>query len=178
MLEAGEDVSAHISVAEEVIELVDGQAFVDLSNLTTGADTYLWNMGDGAFYTDEVPDHYYTIPGAYDIDLEASNEDCFGMTSVSVIVNESTVGVDEVLAGDIAKCWMASDQIHMTFDLVFSQEVSVRVYNQVGQLLVNSGPHLVQNDHLSLDVPRNVRWAVVDVRSLTTGEAQRFKVAP
>ncbi len=172
------EVYAEIGLAEEVIELVDGQAFVDLANLTTGADTYLWNMGDGTFYSDEAPTHAYTAPGVYDIDLEASNEDCFGMTSVSVIVNESTVGVDELLAGDLADCWMSDDQIHVTFDLGFTQEVTVRVYNQVGQLLVNSGPHAVQNDHLRLDVPGNVHWAVVDVRSLTTSEVQRFKVAP
>ena len=82
------------------------------------------------------------------------------------------------LAGDLADCWMSDDQIHVTFDLGFTQEVTVRVYNQVGQLLVNSGPYAVQNDHLRLDVPGNVHWAVVDVHSLTTGEVQRFKVAP
>ncbi|EMR01669.1 PKD domain-containing protein [Cesiribacter andamanensis] len=47
---------------------------VRVANYSVGADSYLWDFGDGTTYTDASPVHYYTQPGIYDITLIARNQ--------------------------------------------------------------------------------------------------------
>jgi gliding motility-associated-like protein len=45
----------------------------NLVNLSEGADTYLWDLGDGTFSNDEELTHSYSEPGNYQITLYASH---------------------------------------------------------------------------------------------------------
>ncbi|MBL4651299.1 MAG: PKD domain-containing protein [Flavobacteriales bacterium] len=47
---------------------------VQFYNLSSNANTYLWDFGDGATSTEELPAHYYSEPGTYSIELIADNE--------------------------------------------------------------------------------------------------------
>lgn len=171
------EVSAMIGVVAEVIEIQDGFASPELVNLTTGATNFTWDMGDGTVYNEALPNHGYTSPGVYDIELEATNEDCFGSASVSVIVNESSVGVNDLNAEGSAHVWLAENQLNVVLDLPATEQIVIRVYNEVGQLIVSTGPDHLQYEHLVLDIPDGVHWALVDIRSLTTGSVARYKVA-
>lgn len=171
------EVSAMIDVVTEVIEIQDGQAIPEIINLTTGATNFTWDMGDGTVYNEALPVHGYTSPGVYTIEMDASNEDCFGSASVSVIVNESSVGVNDLNDEGNAHVWLSENQLHVVLDLPTSEQVVIRVYNEVGQLVVSTGPDHLQNDHLTLDLPDGLHWALVDIRSLTTGSVARYKVA-
>jgi len=47
---------------------------VTFDNLTTGADSYLWDFGDGNTSTEENPVHTYTDGGTFTVSLKATNE--------------------------------------------------------------------------------------------------------
>lgn len=61
---------------------------VSFSNSTTDADAYSWNFGDGNTSTSAAPNHTYTTPGLYTVELTASNT--FGQRTV---VEENLVRV-------------------------------------------------------------------------------------
>ena len=46
---------------------------INFVNNSTGADSYLWNFGDGTTSTDANPTHVYGAPGTYTVSLTASN---------------------------------------------------------------------------------------------------------
>ena len=62
---------------------------VEVFNLSTGADNYSWNMGDGTTYNDTTPSHSYTEAGTFTIYLTAFSEngDCSSQTSFEVVSN-------------------------------------------------------------------------------------------
>lgn len=62
---------------------------LEIFNLSTGADDYLWNMGDGTTYNDTTPTHSYTEAGTFVIYLTAFSEngDCSSQTSFEVVSN-------------------------------------------------------------------------------------------
>ncbi len=47
---------------------------VTFDNLTTGADSYLWNFGDDNTSTEENPVHTYADGGTFTVSLKATNE--------------------------------------------------------------------------------------------------------
>jgi len=47
---------------------------VTFENLSTGADSYLWDFGDGNTSTEENPVHVYTDGGTFTVSLKATNE--------------------------------------------------------------------------------------------------------
>lgn len=48
---------------------------VNVVNFTFGADSWLWDFGDGTTYTDFEPQHYYKEKGFYNVTLVARNEE-------------------------------------------------------------------------------------------------------
>ncbi|MGB0166605.1 MAG: PKD domain-containing protein, partial [Luteibaculum sp.] len=64
---------------------------VDFVNLSTGADFYTWDFGDGNKSTEESPSHFYSAPGTYDVQLIADNE--FGCADTFVVNNSIRVVV-------------------------------------------------------------------------------------
>lgn len=50
-----------------------GDLTVVFTNLSTDADNFGWNFGDGNTSTDENPTHTYTSPGVYDVSLLVFN---------------------------------------------------------------------------------------------------------
>ena len=60
---------------------------LEIFNLSTGAENYLWNMGDGTTYNDTTPSHNYTEAGTFTIYLTAFSEngDCSSQASFEVV---------------------------------------------------------------------------------------------
>lgn len=68
------EITASFITDTNVINIGESEMFT-FTNLSTGAVTYEWDMGDGAHYIDEFePIHDYTDPGVYEIVLHADNE--------------------------------------------------------------------------------------------------------
>ena len=55
------------------MSFTEGDQTVTFTNMSTDADTYAWDFGDGNTSTDENPMHTYAADGIYDVTLTASN---------------------------------------------------------------------------------------------------------
>ena len=83
---------ANFDVAPTVVFLNDEK--VRMFNLSQGADTYLWEFGDGDTSTLKEPFHKYMTPGVYDITLYAySNNGCSNMFVLTPAVTVKPAGV-------------------------------------------------------------------------------------
>jgi hypothetical protein len=58
---------------------------VNFANLSTNADSYLWNFGDNSSATDQNPNHTYTSEGFFTVTLIASNR--FGCSATTAKTN-------------------------------------------------------------------------------------------
>jgi len=62
------------------------------ANLSTNANTYTWNFGDGSSSNEESPVHTFPGPGNYDVTLNASfNGNCTRANGQSVFIQPSAV---------------------------------------------------------------------------------------
>lgn len=59
-----------------------------LTNLTQGAQAYVWDFGDGSTSSDLDPEHTYTQPGTYTLTLKAISAcpDCADDSSIDIVV--------------------------------------------------------------------------------------------
>lgn len=67
---------------------------VDITFTGTGADSLIWDMGDGTIFTDDTIINYvYTIPGSYTITMTAYDLLCNKVESITqvVVVSETTI---------------------------------------------------------------------------------------
>ncbi|MGB0839934.1 MAG: T9SS type A sorting domain-containing protein, partial [Chitinophagales bacterium] len=67
---------------------------VDFMNESWGADTYLWNFGDGTTSTVEQPSHTYDVAGQYMVCLKARNL-CDSTTICQIVTAGQVVGIAE-----------------------------------------------------------------------------------
>ena len=72
-IEVFEQPQARFSVRPTTVYLPDKPVF--FTNLSFGADAYLWDFGDGNTSTEFEPIHIYEKPGIYDVTLTAFNGD-------------------------------------------------------------------------------------------------------
>ncbi|MGI8892777.1 MAG: PKD domain-containing protein, partial [Bacteroidia bacterium] len=59
------------------------------TNTSSGADSYLWDFGDGNVSTNYAPSHTYNLPGSYSIKLITNNN--FGCTHITEKINHITI---------------------------------------------------------------------------------------
>ena len=92
-IEIFEQPQARFSVRPTTIYLPDKPVF--FTNLSFGADSYLWDFGDGNTSTEFEPIHIYEKPGIYDVSLTAFNGD---QCSDIHIIEEAVIALN---GGDI-----------------------------------------------------------------------------
>ncbi len=92
-VEIFEQPQARFTVRPTTIYLPDKPVF--FTNLSFGADSYLWDFGDGNTSTEFEPIHIYEKPGIYDVSLTAFNGD---QCSDVHIIEEAVVALN---GGDI-----------------------------------------------------------------------------
>jgi hypothetical protein len=96
------DLTEPVSASFDVTSPWDGSSGpIELSNSSTGAGDYLWSMGDGESYNEELPIHSYSEAGTFTITLTAFSLDgnCSSQMSVDIVSN--WVGVEEIEGQDI-----------------------------------------------------------------------------
>ena len=57
--------------------------FVDLAFTGSGADSLVWDMGDGIVYNTTTVNHFYTVPGTYTVTMEAYDLVCNKTETIS-----------------------------------------------------------------------------------------------
>ncbi len=75
------------SFAAPSVCLGDTTSFSNLSSISAGSLSYLWNFGDGNTSTDSVPNYLYTTSGTYNVVLTVTSaKGCIDSTTLSVDV--------------------------------------------------------------------------------------------
>lgn len=111
--------------------MVDGEATVDFSNVTTGGDEFYWDFGDGMGTMGENVTHTYTTPGFYFVTLTASNEECDDSFSMVLTIENSDNITEEAL--DAVQLIQQDGQAFIQLNGLQDQLDEVVVYNVMGQ---------------------------------------------
>jgi len=109
-------------------------ASVTFTNLSTDADSYSWDFGDGATSTDANPTHEYSASGFYTVILVATNS-CGSttMTSTVTVSFVSVASIDQRLQLN-ASPNPFSDQVNIQYDLPEGfDNAQLIIYDVLGQ---------------------------------------------
>lgn len=89
------------------IDSISGTADIAFSNLSSNADSVLWNFGDGGFSTEYNPNHTYSCPGVKIVSLIAVSKNCspyrVDTVTIPIIVQDTSgtfSGIDQQTACD------------------------------------------------------------------------------
>lgn len=121
------------------IELTIGEPLY-LTDLTTGATNFVWDLGDGSTVANVNSfAHSYLAEGVYNIKLLASNTECSDEQNYTVTVSNKTTGVNDMKGLDVVSMYADQQNIHLNFNS-YSKDVEAKVelYNVVGQLMMPS----------------------------------------
>lgn len=130
---------------------------VAILNMSTGATSYTWDMGDGNIYTDVNPVHTYSSAGNYTITLTADNDNigaCSNIKTYDVEITPSSVGVEDLPTSMIS---------------AYTNDGQLTVVNENGlqidrvQLVDLNGKLILERD---INTSSN---AVIDLPQLATG---------
>jgi PKD repeat protein len=121
------------SVAFEV-DVLGG--LVEFVNLSTNADSYLWDFGNGSSSTAENPSYTYPTDGWYSVQLTAANACGTASYSDTLLI---LVGSITDLSGAPLAIQVAPNPNQGAFSLVFSAvpggEMQVALYSSMGQFV-------------------------------------------
>ena len=108
---------------------------VEFNNLSTNATSYEWSFGDGATSTDFEPSHGYTLDGAVDMYLVATN-DCGNDTS---FLNLASVSIQDVEPFDHLKLFPVPTTGQLNYQLseqCIDNDLAIHVYETTGRLVL------------------------------------------
>lgn len=103
---------------------------IQFINNSTGADSYLWDFGDGTTSTEENPQHEYAVFGRYEVTLTATKSNaCSTSTALGnlVITVDNTIFVPNTFTPN-------GDSVNDEFVITISniQSYRIQIYNRYG----------------------------------------------
>jgi hypothetical protein len=112
---------------------------VAFTNISSNADSYFWDFGDGFTGSDVNPVHKYSIPGNYIVSLKASCAICGTSASVDTVNLFSTLVEDLKSAFSFTVFPNPSPGI-FTLDInnPNSCELKIAIFNSIGQSVYNT----------------------------------------
>jgi len=132
--------------------ICDDTLHVSMAFTGTGADSLVWDMGDGTIYYDSSITHTYYIPGVYTATLTAYDLDCDVIESTS----QTYILSENIISGELEVPNIFSpnqDGLNDKFRLFYSDKplanpllvmdyYHVEIYNRWGKLVFESGASL------------------------------------
>lgn len=105
---------------------------VNFTNMSAGAQDYLWDFGDGSTATDKDPVHSYSANGNYQVKLLSGK--CNDYDSITKMVNLTTAGINPVHAVNTVAIY--PNPVN-EFMMIQSGEIieKLRVLNITGQIV-------------------------------------------
>jgi hypothetical protein len=122
-------VSAAITASATNAQVDEAINFVATS---TNATTYSWNFGDGMTTAGINAQHSYDAAGTYNITLTASNDVCNDVVSKTIIVGNTTTGINNKGTDDL-KIYGQGNHLIIEFDGTNSGKANMTIYNMIGQ---------------------------------------------
>ncbi|HBG70783.1 MAG: hypothetical protein A2W93_01035 [Bacteroidetes bacterium GWF2_43_63] len=105
---------------------------VTFTNTSAGADSYVWNFGDGTTTNATDPSHIYSTIGTYTVTLEAYASGCSNDTTSATIVVINAAAVSQLSADNRTVC--AGDTVVFSST---SQNATSLIWNYPGATLIN-----------------------------------------
>jgi hypothetical protein len=114
------------TVNNTTLQLPNATAF--FTNLSTNADFYYWDFGDGTTSTDFQPWHSYSQVGSYGVMFIASNSAC-GNDTIYFTINVGENGLDEEY--HLFQVWPnpTTENLHLEFDQIQSVFYNIKDLN-------------------------------------------------
>ncbi|MBM71256.1 MAG: hypothetical protein CL847_00535 [Crocinitomicaceae bacterium] len=109
---------------------------VEIFNLSTGAGSYLWSMGDGTSYQDATPEHFYTSDGTFTITLTALSEDGECSSQITGEIESNWVFVDEIESNEVS-AYPNPTKGSIIIDLKSKPVSSWSLYDSIGSLVLS-----------------------------------------
>ncbi len=111
---------------------------ITFTSTTTNATSWLWDFGDGETSTSASPSHSWTLPGTYQVSMQATNAAfCGDATATTVTVLQgATISIDQPLARSL-KVYPnpVSESMWIEWELETLQQVSLRLITVQGQVV-------------------------------------------
>lgn len=161
-LEVSNSAGNNVIFEDDLIE-VAAPAFADFTytedelvftfqNLSTNANTFQWNFGDGSpTSTEENPVHEYAMNGAYTVTLIASNDLCASALSIPVDINvvsiESFLNEYRINIFPNPAVDFLNIEIGDTYD-----ELNLRMISQDGRTLLNEKIRNISQHQMDLSI--------------------------
>ena len=112
---------------------------VELAFTGTGADSLIWDMGNGSVFNDSAVDYYYTVPGAYEVSLTAYDMDCDIVETISETVFFAGNFSTEDVIPNVFTPNGDGDNDQLTFIRVNDTKYfSIIIYNRWGAVIYQS----------------------------------------
>jgi len=135
---------------------------ISLSNMSNGASNYLWTVEGQSFNTLDFT-HTFDTPGTFNIQLEASNEDCEASKIQTIQVAAKTTGIKD--AGDLAQANVYAQNATIVVDLSklkLPTASSIEIYNLLGQSIY---ANQVGNTIVRIDTKNTSAYYFVTIRN-------------
>ena len=155
-------------VSHEQVELVNGEAKVDFTNISENADVYNWNFGDGSEQSsDEHPTHSYLSAGNYEVMLKATYFNCEAVSTRTVAVTDNSQA--EEFAGDMLAA-LTDRGVQVTFLFDEMKSIRINAYNVLGQQLIEPIVGEFGSQTILFSDRRYAANALIEVTDLNSGE--------
>ena len=121
---------------------------------TIGSDL-IWDFGNGATSTNPNPSHTYTQVGTYEVTLTVFFDNGCSHTDTITITVEAVVSVEENELENQVNLFpnpISSGMLTISFNLSTSEDVQLRVFNSLGQLIHGEQINGVQQTNYEVDV--------------------------
>ncbi len=161
-------------VSHENVELQNGEAIVDFTNVSESADSYDWNFGDGTENsTDENPTHAYIKAGVYEVMLKATHDNCESVSTKTIAVADKNSN-EEFASNILATLTDRGVQVTFLFDEL--KNIRINAYNVLGQQLIEPIVGQYGNQTITFGDHRYAANALIEVTDVTTGERSLIRL--
>lgn len=177
-ISAPDEITADFSLDSSVINIGAGEVLT-IHNLSSGANAYDWNMGDGTIYTNTFePQHQYSTPGNYQVVLTATNglsgQCTESMTHDVEVVDAISVGIEE--QENVVSHYSTQDQFILESNDIDWSTSTVQVLDLQGKLLEAKLSSLSQN-RISIDASNFAKGIFLVTITTNQGQVIALKMA-
>jgi len=135
-------------------------------NTSSNSNYYSWEFGDGITSNEVSPFHKFNKAGKYIVKLKAfQNSKCFKEISKSILVNDYT-GIQKVSQDNFeVNLYSSANQVYITASLMDYQDITVRMYNALGQNILTKTYRNTKDLNAQIEVFDNAGIILVKVSS-------------
>lgn len=169
-------VVADFEPSAQIVNLSDGLATINFTNLSENGEIFVWDFGDGGMPSmDANPSHSYTETGSYIVSLDASNDQCDDSHQIVVIVQDA-VGTEDIPMDQTVDVFLQGGMPVIRFRHDDKREYSIQAHNLLGQQLIAPITGSFGGETLPLELLHMVPATMITLNNTVTGESHTFKI--